>query len=301
MTFADLVTEQAIAFPERDPDLGAVLRDLVHRVGPRLGQEGEAARKLARDLAFGSRGEIVRVNDAVVLVLGRVEEARKPLAAVAVSARPFAMSGEGTEPRGEARAVVLLLTPRSLATLREEFVPAVVRALREEGSTARLLRASSPADVLAIDELMRTELRERQLVDDALTPLKYRIYPDTPLAEVMDLMIRRELHAVPVVGESLEVLGIISVGDVLRHHLPGHRTPDGGEAGEGSGGRPVATARDVMTRTVMCVSEDQSLLEVANLMVNRDVDQLPVVREGELIGFVTRYAILKRLFGEGST
>jgi CBS domain-containing protein len=32
-------------------------------------------------------------------------------------------------------------------------------------------------------------------------------------------------------------------------------------------------------------------------MVNRDVDQLPVVREGELIGFLTRDAILKVLFG----
>jgi CBS domain-containing protein len=120
---------------------------------------------------------------------------------------------------------------------------------------------------------------------------------DTPLDEVMDLMIRRELHAVPVVGESLEVLGIISVGDVLRHLLPGHRISESGDTAEAADPRPVALARDVMTRTVMCVSEDQSLLEVANLMVNRDVDQLPVVREGELIGFVTRYAVLTRLFG----
>jgi CBS domain-containing protein len=52
-----------------------------------------------------------------------------------------------------------------------------------------------------------------------------------------------------------------------------------------------------MTRTVLCVSEDQSLLEAANLMVNRDVEQLPVVREGELIGFLTRDAILRILFG----
>jgi len=31
--------------------------------------------------------------------------------------------------------------------------------------------------------------------------------------------------------------------------------------------------------------------------VNRDVEQLPVVREGELIGFVTRDTVLKALFG----
>jgi CBS domain-containing protein len=53
-----------------------------------------------------------------------------------------------------------------------------------------------------------------------------------------------------------------------------------------------------MTRTVMCVSEDQNLLEAANLMVNREVEQLPVVREGELIGFLTRESILRVLFGK---
>jgi predicted transcriptional regulator len=47
----------------------------------------------------------------------------------------------------------------------------------------------------------------------------------------------------------------------------------------------------------MCVSEDQALTEAANLMVNRDVEQLPVVREGELIGFVTRDSILGALYG----
>ena len=66
--------------------------------------------------------------------------------------------------------------------------------------------------------------------------------------------------------------------------------------------RPGATlrARDVMTRSVLCVSEDQSLVDAATMMVNRGVDQLPVVREGELVGFLTRDAILRLLFiGEG--
>lgn len=298
MTFADLITEEAIAFPAEPADLNAVLRDLVARVGSRVGREGEKGQKLARDLAFGSAGEIVRVNDSLVLVLGRVEEAREAAAAVAVSDRPFAMSGEGGEPRGQARGVLLVLTPWNLGTLRERFVPGVTRALRDEERTALLLRATTPADVLGIDDLMQVQLRKQQLVEDALTPLRYRIYPDTPLEEVVGLMVRRALRAVPVVGENLEVLGIISIGDVLRHLLPGRRGPEDDDAAERDEGRPEATARDVMTRTVMCVSEDQSLLEVANLMVNRDVDQLPVVREGEFIGFLTRDAILSRLFGE---
>ena len=50
-----------------------------------------------------------------------------------------------------------------------------------------------------------------------------------------------------------------------------------------------------MTRSVLCVSEDQPLPEAANMLVNRDVEQLPVVREGEFIGFITRDSVLRTL------
>ena len=124
------------------------------------------------------------------------------------------------------------------------------------------------------------------LVEDALEPAQYRIYPDTPLAEVVDLMVRREVRAVPVVGERYEVLGIITSGDALERVLTGRG---------GASDREELLARDVMTRSVLCVSEDQPLVEAANTMVNRDVEQLPVVRDGEFIGFVTRDTILRTL------
>ena len=129
------------------------------------------------------------------------------------------------------------------------------------------------------------------MVEDALKPAQYRVYPDTPLADVVDLMVRREVRAVPVVGEQYEVLGIITSGDVLDRVL--NERPD-------APGSEELFARDVMTRAVLCVSEDQPLVEAANTMVNRDVEQLPVVRDGEFIGFVTRDTILRTLH-EGAT
>jgi CBS domain-containing protein len=55
------------------------------------------------------------------------------------------------------------------------------------------------------------------------------------------------------------------------------------------------TARDVMTRTVLCVSEGQPLIEAAHMMVNKKVEQLPVVRDGELVGMITRSKVLRAL------
>ena len=57
------------------------------------------------------------------------------------------------------------------------------------------------------------------------------------------------------------------------------------------------TVRDVMTRQVLCVSPDQPLAEVASLMNNKDVDRVPVVEEGKLVGFLTRGDIVRKLIG----
>jgi CBS domain-containing protein len=129
------------------------------------------------------------------------------------------------------------------------------------------------------------------LVDSALEPVQYRVYPDTPLDEVIDLIVRRGVRAVPVVGEQYEVLGIITSGDALGQILRNAPAERAAPAEQGS----AVLARDVMTRSVLCVSEDQSLNEAAHILVNRDVEQLPVVRDGELIGFVTRDSILRSL------
>ncbi len=137
---------------------------------------------------------------------------------------------------------------------------------------------------------MDTDDRPPILVADALEPIRYRVYPETPLTEVVDLMVRRRVHALPVVGESFEVLGIITAGDALDLVLKARP----GEEGGARGGKALA-ARDVMTRSVLCVSETQELRDAAQMMVHRDVEQLPVVREGELIGLITRDAILRAL------
>lgn len=137
---------------------------------------------------------------------------------------------------------------------------------------------------------MDSDLASQLLVENALEPVRYRVYPETPLAEVVDLIVRREVRALPVVGESFEVLGIITSGDALGQVL---RDLPAEEAGATP--HEEVAARDVMTRSVLCVSETQSLVEAAHMMVNRDVEQLPVVREGELIGLITRDGILRAL------
>lgn len=128
------------------------------------------------------------------------------------------------------------------------------------------------------------EIKTLVTVGDVFHRLTYRIYPDTPVSEVQHLMMRRGISFVPVVGNEHEVLGVIDVRDVLAYGLPG---------GPGPAERSALAARDVMRRAVLCISDDESLAEASRSIVGRDVAQLPVVREGQLVGFLDRETVLR--------
>lgn len=292
MNLADCLAPESIRVPPEVRTLEEALSSLLETL---LGPETNVAlrAKRARDLAFGSQGEVVRLHDDVVIVLDVQEGVAQARAGLAITDRPFVVTGEGPGDDGTARAVFLFLLPGKLSAFRGQAVATLGRWVRDGDHAARLVAARTPAEVLALDGLGRLVLSDRLRVDVAMSAVTYRVYPETPAAEVLDLMVRRSLPAVPVVGEGYEVLGVITAGDALRHLLPRHRAGDGDPPLDVEG----RTARDVMTRSVLCVSEDQSLTDAAAMMVNRDVEEIPVVREGELVGLLTREAVLRALHG----
>ena len=65
--------------------------------------------------------------------------------------------------------------------------------------------------------------------------------------------------------------------------------------GEGSPGLSDREVRDVMQRSVLCLSEDQLISDVAGIMKNKNLTRFPVVREGKLVGFLSTTDIIRKL------
>jgi CBS domain-containing protein len=204
--------------------------------------------------------------------------------------------GQGTE-----QVVVLVLAPPDAANLYLQMVAALARVLRNDATVEKLLNASSAEEVLAVADLRDFVLQPRLTVRDVMVQRVYRVFPDTPVAELIDLMTRHNLKAVPVVGEKREVLGMVTERDLLKHLHPRiARVGAPAQTGEEGGGEQQARGtlvRDIMSRSVMCVSEDQALSDAVSTMLNKDVERFPVVTEGKLTGFLTRGDILRKLFG----
>ena len=291
MKLSDLLQDEWITVPVEARDLRGALTTLAGALAETAEDDvGQGTAELLESLADGRGSELVRVTDAIVLAAASTELVRGLSVMVGLADRPFRVQAHGDS--GTARVVILVLSPPSRETVRGHVVPMLTRILRESQRTRELLTTRMPVSAAAFTEALNSELHGRLLVQDALTPVRFRVYADTPLSAVVDLMVRRRLEKIPVVGDAHELLGLITAGDVLQELLPRWRSGKGRPTTAGDG----PAAREFMQRSVMCVSEEQSLLDAANLMVSRDVDRLPVVREGVLIGFLERDTVLKALY-----
>ncbi|MBI4539423.1 MAG: CBS domain-containing protein [Gemmatimonadetes bacterium] len=290
MTLSDLLRPEHVVLPLQAPEV----RRGVGELAQRLGETGALAggettwQRIAGEAAL----EATQVASEIVLIHLRTDAVRDLTPAIGVWSEPVPFEERGKA--GRARVLMLILAPPRAAAAHLPAVAALSRALRDRTVSERLRAARSPAEVLAIQELGNVVLPVGLTVKDAVAKKVVRVLPDTPLAELAELMIRHRLDAVPVVGEKHEVLGIVTAHDLMRQVVPHGVSADVGGAGLAA---LSLQARELMRRSVLCVSEEQSLLEVANLMLTKNAHQFPVVREGALTGFITCSDVLRKLFG----
>jgi CBS domain-containing protein len=67
----------------------------------------------------------------------------------------------------------------------------------------------------------------------------------------------------------------------------------------------IATVRDKIVREVMStpvttIEEDTPMEEVVKLMMEKRINRLPVMRETEIVGIITRHDLIKLLGTEGA-
>ena len=196
-----------------------------------------------------------------------------------------------------ARVLLLVVAPPRLATRYLQVVGAFARFLSAPERVDAVLAQRSSASLAALPGLRDYELPEQLTVRDLMTERPLTVAPDTPLKDAARHMVRSGLRSLPVVDDDQRVIGLLSEQELMRHLVSNYLlggAPGSAGTPAGAGRRSV---RDVMTRQVLCVSPEQPLAEAASIMVNKDVDRVPVVREGRLVGFLTRGDIVRKLIG----
>ena len=138
---------------------------------------------------------------------------------------------------------------------------------------------------------------------DIMTANVISVTENAPVHEIVGLLLRYRISAVPVIDGARNVVGIVSEGDLLRPEAADRaetRRPWWLEAV--SAGQQVdydkahgRTAGAVMTRNVITVDENTPLNEIAELLERHHIKRVPVLSDGGLVGIVSRANLLHGL------
>jgi CBS domain-containing protein len=138
-------------------------------------------------------------------------------------------------------------------------------------------------------------------VEDVMTSPAVTVEPAATVKEIAEILIRHDIRAVPVVDIGDVLVGLVSEADVICRECPtarrhtlgafvdrllGHEH-DWAEKAEG------ITAGEIMTTPVIFCAPSDLVAVAARRMLVEDVRMMPVVKDGQLVGVLSRHDILR--------
>ena len=292
MRLSDLISPERVVVPLRSDTLPGAARELFAR----LVDAGAVSQpeKLRERIEEERPEDLVGMGDRAFLLHYRSDAVRELTVAVGTASAPITRElGESDETQS-ARIILLVAAPPRSAAQYLQAVGAFARLLSRAEVVDQVLAQPTAGALATLPAFAEVELRDQLAVRDLMTHRPRSVSADTDLRDAALDMVRAGVAGLPVVDEGGRVVGMLSQRELLQHLLTTYLQRGGHTPRPAPGPR---TVRDVMTRQVLCVSPDQPLAEVAAMMSNKDVDRVPVVREGRLVGFLTRGDIVRKLIG----
>ena len=132
------------------------------------------------------------------------------------------------------------------------------------------------------------------------------VRPGASLRDAVRAMAQRRISGMPVVNSDGSVVGMLTEGDLLRWHegYTERQTHWLEMLAEGLELAPEflkgvleqnSKVSSVMTKDAVTVTEEMPAREVAHLMYKKNIKRVPVVRDGKLVGLVSRSDLIRAL------
>jgi len=143
---------------------------------------------------------------------------------------------------------------------------------------------------------------------DVMVSKVISVRSDTSVEEIAETLLTNRISAVPVLEDG-GLVGIVSEGDLI------HRVEADTERHRSwwlellTGRETLARefvkshsrkAADVMTRSVVTVTPDTSLSDLASLLEKHRIKRVPVMQDGKIVGIVSRANLIQALVRDGN-
>jgi CBS domain-containing protein len=97
--------------------------------------------------------------------------------------------------------------------------------------------------------------------------------------EAIRIMVDQHVTGLPVVQEDGTLVGVITEKDVLRLMINSEDQP--------------GTVEDYMTHEVLTFEETDSLVDIAECLIEKNIRRVPILRDGKVVGILSRRDLVR--------
>ncbi|TXH05579.1 MAG: CBS domain-containing protein [Nevskiaceae bacterium] len=108
--------------------------------------------------------------------------------------------------------------------------------------------------------------------------------PDMEVMTAINELVKHGISGAPVLDEQGQLVGVLSEKDCLKVALTA-----------GYEGVPAGVVREYMTPKVLAVEPETPILEIASRFLDSPVKRYPVVKNGKLVGQISRADVLRAI------
>lgn len=125
-----------------------------------------------------------------------------------------------------------------------------------------------------------------RVVSDIMATELVTFSPDTIIHKAIQVLLDKRLSGAPVVDGPDKLIGMLSKKDCLKVVLSSSYHQDWG-----------GTVREFMSPDVVTLDADTDLVSAAEFFLGSNYRRFPVIRDGRLVGQISRADVLRALIG----
>jgi len=122
------------------------------------------------------------------------------------------------------------------------------------------------------------------MVKDYMSANLVTLSPSTPILEAARQLVEQRISGAPVLDQQGNLVGLLSEKDCMRIAL------HAGYHSEAAG-----TVAEYMRKDVKTVDAERNIVDVAMMFIEDDYRRYPVMKDGRLVGQISRRDVLKAL------
>jgi len=196
--------------------------------------------------------------------------------------------------------VCLLLTPSTIAKLYLQTLAGLAAFARTEGMLQKVLAATASADLVKLIGDTGVTVDKELMVKDVMRHSVAKVTPDDTLKEVANRMFRYRLSALAVVDENDHLLGVINDRDLIKAALPDYKSLisnlnysiDVEPFEELLKREDKIKVAQLFRDDYEVAGPETKIVEVAALMIFKDIHRVFVTRDDKLVGVLLRKDIV---------